>query len=630
MLNDTLLSGLSNLFALFGAKRGLDVSRSEKMLGDYLTRHFGLRDTSVYTSLYNDLRMFYDMDIAGNTDEIIERICTGFKGRIAHDEMVLMMLRLLEFCNIEPDKFDGGDPIFTQLASRLEVNPGQYSDFLDFIQGREGAAVKHQHFAGYEGCVKTLWIEENNTLVFSYDGADEVLLSDMPVLRDVFQIWPKSGVLKNRKGAPVYYSSVFRPYSRTSEEPLSFCGRDVNFRFPGSDNGLHDFSFDLHAGELVAIMGGSGAGKTTLQSLLNGSLCPDSGSITINGHSIQDQQARQLIGFVPQSDLLVEELSVYQNLYFTACLCFDGLSKEELDRRVMKILSDLGLERSKDLVVGNALNKTISGGERKRLNIALELIREPSILLLDEPTSGLSSADTENVMGLLKDQTDKGKLVIVVIHQPSSDVYKIFDRLWLVDKGGYPVFDGNPVDAVTYFKTLANYADSQTSSCPYCGSINPEIVLNIIEERSLDSTGRPTKERKTSPQQWHEAYLSSRKDFPDIQSTGIPFSGQKKPGVLRQAGIFFKRNVLSRISNRQYVLITLLEAPILAAICASITHYAPLSGYTVMDNNAFTTYMFMAVIVAVFLGMSGSAEEIIHDRHLLRREKYGSPAKPWV
>ena len=212
-------------------------------------------------------------------------------------------------------------------------------------------------------------------------------------------------------------------------EEVEFCGRNINFRFPNSDNGMHDLSFTLRNGELLAIMGGSGTGKTTLLSLLNGTLKPQEGSITINGHDISEPEAKALIGYVPQDDLLIEELTVYQNLWFTAKLCFEGMNEEQLDKRVMKTLKDLGLDAAKNLKVGSAINKFISGGQRKRLNIALELIREPAVLFLDEPTSGLSSADTEKVINLLKEQTQKGKLIIVNIHQPSSDVYKLFDRL---------------------------------------------------------------------------------------------------------------------------------------------------------------------------------------------------------
>ena len=249
-------------------------------------------------------------------------------------------------------------------------------------------------------------------------------MDDVPVLPDTFQTWSQSSVVKNvRTGTRLYYSTAKALYSKedTSKE-VEFCGRDINFRFPNSDNGMHNFSFTLHSGELVAVMGGSGTGKSTLMSLLNGSLTPQSGSITIHGHNITENGAKELIGFVPQDDLLVEELTVYQNLWYTAKLCFEGMGDAEIHKRVLEVLRQLGLDSARDLKVGSAINKYISGGQRKRLNIALELIREPAILFLDEPTSGLSSTDTENVINILKELTYKGKLIIINIHQPSSDV----------------------------------------------------------------------------------------------------------------------------------------------------------------------------------------------------------------
>ena len=385
---------------------------------------------------------------------------------------------------------------------------------------------------------------------------------------------------------------------------------------------MHNLSFNLHNGELLAIMGGSGTGKTTLLSLLNGSMKPQEGTITINGHDISEPEAKDLIGYVPQDDLLIEELTVYQNLWFTAKLCFEGMAEEELDRRVMKTLKNLGLDAVKDLKAGSAINKYISGGQRKRLNIALELIREPAVLFLDEPTSGLSSADTEKVINLLKEQTLKGKLIIVNIHQPSSDVYKLFDRLWLLDRGGYPVFDGNPIDAITYFKEAAHYADAETSACPMCGNVNPEIVLNIIDEKRLNSNGEMSDERKMTPQEWHELYLKNRPELSAPAVSNVPPSDQKKPGVLKQFAIFLHRNFKTKITNVQYLCITLLQAPLLAVVCAFLTRYAPPEGYSVMDNKNLVSYFFMAVIVATFTGMSGSAEEIIKDRALLKREQF--------
>ena len=620
-MTDVILSSFISLFALFGKVEQVDEERAKKMLVNYLRHHFGIRNTDLYVDLYSDMRMAYEMTDDLDTINTVTAICSNLQTDIRNTEKALLLLRLLEFCS-DDDGFT--DSMFRTMAKEFNIPDSQYQDFMDFVTNKATEHVMMHELEGFDGQLKTLLDPITGLLLFTYMGSDTVLLNDVPVLSGAYQVWIQSSVLKGKSGKPVYYSSIISKYEHTDNEvqAVEFCGRDINFRFPNSDNGMHNLSFTLRNGELLAIMGGSGTGKTTLLSLLNGTLRPQEGSITINGHDISEPKAKDLIGFVPQDDLLIEELTVYQNLWFTAKLCFEGMPDEDIDRRVMKTLKDLGLDAAKDLKVGSAINKYISGGQRKRLNIALELIREPAVLFLDEPTSGLSSADTEKVINLLKEQTLKGKLIVVNIHQPSSDVYKLFDRLWLLDRGGYPVFDGNPIDAITYFKEAANYADAETSACPMCGNVNPEIVLNIIDEKALNSNGELSDERKMKPQDWHELYLKEREEMAKPAVSSIPPSDQKKPGVLKQFAIFLHRNIKTKITNVQYLLITLLEAPVLAAVCAMLTRYAPPEGYSVMDNKNLVSYFFMAVIVATFTGMSGSAEEIIKDRALLKRESF--------
>ena len=608
-MTDVILSSFISLFALFGKVEQVDEERAKKMLVNYLRHHFGIRNTDLYVDLYSDMRMAYEMTDDLDTINTVTAICSNLQTDIRNTEKALLLLRLLEFCS-DDDGFT--DSMFRTMAKEFNIPDSQYQDFMDFVTNKATEHVMMHELEGFDGQLKTLLDPITGLLLFTYMGSDTVLLNDVPVLSGAYQVWIQSSVLKGKSGKPVYYSSIISKYEHTDNEvqAVEFCGRDNNL------------SFTLRNGKLLAIMGGSGTGKTTVLSLLNGTLRPQEGSITINGHDISEPKAKDLIGFVPQDDLLIEELTVYQNLWFTAKLCFEGMPDEDIDRRVMKTLKDLGLDAAKDLKVGSAINKYISGGQRKRLNIALELIREPAVLFLDEPTSGLSSADTEKVINLLKEQTLKGKLIVVNIHQPSSDVYKLFDRLWLLDKGGYPVFDGNPIDAITYFKEAANYADAETSACPMCGNVNPEIVLNIIDEKALNSNGELSDERKMKPQDWHELYLKEREEMAKPAVSSIPPSDQKKPGVLKQFAIFLHRNIKTKITNVQYLLITLLEAPVLAAVCAMLTRYAPPEGYSVMDNKNLVSYFFMAVIVATFTGMSGSAEEIIKDRALLKRESF--------
>jgi ABC-type multidrug transport system ATPase subunit len=335
------------------------------------------------------------------------------------------------------------------------------------------------------------------------------------------------------------------------------------------------------------------------------------------------------IGFVPQDDLLVEELTVYQNLYYNARLCLDDFPDSKKAEVIEKILDDLNLNDIRDLKVGNPLNKIISGGQRKRVNIALELIREPSILFVDEPTSGLSSVGSEVVMNLLKEQANNGKLVIVNIHQPSSHLYKMFDKIIILDKGGYQVFYGNPMEAIVYFRTQSHHANTDEDHCIRCGNIDPDQVLQIIETKIVNEHGKQTRTRKVTPREWHELY---KKTLPSIQEEKMPKEKLPEnyyciPGLFKQIKVFFFRDLLSKLTNRQFILISLLEAPLLAVILGFFTKY--ISGteefpgqYVFSNNENLPAFLFMSVVVSLFLGLVISSEEIIKDRKILQRESF--------
>ena len=624
-MNDTILSSLLNLFALFCTKSKTDKKTSQKVLTNYLAHHFGVRDLDSSLEFYNDLCDFYEMMPDLDVEKFIHDICSKLHGNISVEEQALMLLRLMEICTVNKTTLDNRQ-LFHHVADSFKISDDVFNDLLAFVTNEEESEnIKNHPYGGGDGEIRTLFLKQFDLLIFVYHGQNEVRINDVPVYSGSFQIWQRSGVMKCNKDKTLYYYNMMAPYQDNVIEQtkqIKLVGNEVNFRFSDkNDNGMHNFSFVLRSGELVAIMGGSGVGKSTLLSLLNGSLRPQEGSITINGYDINDPDSKALIGYVPQDDLLIEELSVYDNLMFTARLCFDRMSEDELNQRVMSILRDLELEAARNLKVGSPMNKYISGGQRKRLNIALELIREPAILYLDEPTSGLSSADTEMVVNLLKEQAYKGKLIVANIHQPSSDVFKLFDRLWLLDKGGYPVYDGNPIEAITYFKQAAGYADADISTCPVCGNVNPEIILNIIDEKSLSDKGEITNKRKKTPKEWHELYRKTVKPVV-VEKKELPNTEQRRPSALKQTLIYFRRNFCTKITNLQYILITLLEAPVLAFICSLLTRYATEEGYSIMNNSNLVSYYFMAVIVAIFLGMSGSAEEIIKDRVILKREKF--------
>ncbi|MCS7074857.1 MAG: ABC transporter permease, partial [Bacteroidia bacterium] len=267
---------------------------------------------------------------------------------------------------------------------------------------------------------------------------------------------------------------------------------------------------------------------------------------------------------------------------------------------------------------------------RKRLNIALELIREPAVLFVDEPTSGLSSRDSENVMDLLKELAASGKLVFVVIHQPSSDIYKLFDKLLLLDTGGYPIYYGNPLDAIRYFKRMVQHIHSEQCECVACGNVNPEQIFDIIETKVVDENGNLTAERKIPPNKWNEWFQSIRTNFSATTTLippQLPPLALQLPSVFRQFHIFAMRDLKAKLSNRAYLIINLIQAPVLALLLGWALRYQPLDetrklGYTLFHNENYPITLFIGVLVALFIGLSVSAEEILRDRKLLKREAF--------
>jgi ABC-type multidrug transport system ATPase subunit len=490
--------------------------------------------------------------------------------------------------------------------------------------------IKHIQVERLDGEMIFLRLPDANMYFVKYTGNENIKLNDFLMKPNKIYQFTSGSIIRTQAGNAFYFSDIIANFtSGQQRQKLSFNAIGIEYKFKNGNLGLRGVTVAEGAGNLIGIMGASGAGKTTLLNVLAGLEKPSKGQVLLNGIDIHGGtgEAQGVIGYVAQDDLLIEELTVYQNLYYNTKLCFKSLTEKELDERVMKTLEDLGLAHIKDLKVGNVLNKTISGGQRKRLNIALELIREPAVMFLDEPTSGLSSKDSENVLDLLKELSAKGKLIFVVIHQPSSDIFKMFNKLIILDTGGYQVFYGNPVDAVIYFKKQDNQLKADEGQCPNCGNVNPEQIFDILEAKTIDENGKYTNQRKKTPVQWNELFNKNFSDKvrPVEEQKEKPPKALDLPSWFKQTIIFTIRDFLAKAGNMQYVAINLLEAPLLAFLLAFVIRFAndPLTrGYTYRYNDNIPAYILICVLVALFMGLTVSAEEIIKDRKIQRRESF--------
>lgn len=573
------------------------------------------------------------------------RICAQINEELTQRQKFIVLIRLFEFIN-STDRVSEQELVFVATVSEMfNISLEEFSLLKVFLESSSATIIdetdilyisptnenleisKSFILEGLDNEIRVLRIKSINTLFYRYFGTDELTMNGQTV-QNRTHILNQGSTIKTSKSQPVYYSDIISKFLKDGlDEKITFKVTDLNYKFSRNTTAIHNVNFIVESGQLFGVMGGSGTGKSTFLNILNGNYTPTSGSVTINTINIhtQKQLIEGVIGYISQDDLLIEELSVYQNLFFNTKLCFNNLNDRAIHKKVMSLLSIIGLIDVKDLIVGNPLDQKISGGQRKRLNIALELIREPSVLFVDEPTSGLSSRDSENIIDLLKELTFKGKLVFVVIHQPSSEIFKMFDRLLLLDKGGYPIFDGNPIDAVVYFKTHIHHVNAEERECYACGNVNPEQIFNVIESKVVDEYGNLTTLRKTTPKEWNELFLL-HKPLMDIQEQASVLStSSKRPNKFTQFKVFFQRDILSKITNKQYLLINLLEAPLLALLLAFFVKYLNTSstkGYSFFENVNIPQYIFIAVIVALFLGLTVAAEEIHKDKKILKRESF--------
>lgn len=661
-MSEPILRALMQLFALISdiGNTSEISSREKDVVRSFLARQLSSELVNRYIKIFDEyLDLFINREaIKVNSEGVsiaalktmrIKRICESINKELRQKQKVYIIIQLIDFISYGKEITENELDFLMTVALALNLPENEYKNIKSFIldpvtrirekeklllingsQNIKYRKIKHIFNSKISGELMFLNIVSTKTFIFRYTGDRDLYLDGQQIFPKQTYIFDNGSTIKGQGLNTLYYSEVFGIFNEIKPETkISLTAKDLVFRFYDSENGIHNFNFHEESGQLVGILGVSGTGKSTLLNLLNGNIRPQSGEIYINGYDLnnpkESKKLKGIIGFVPQDDFLIEELTVYQNLYFSARLCLSNFSPARIKKIVNRLLSDLDLHDIRDLKVGSPLDKVISGGQRKRINIALELVREPSVLFVDEPTSGLSSIDSEVVINLLKEQTYKGKLVIINIHQPSSDLYKLFDKIIILDKGGYQIYYGNPNAAIVYFKTLSRHANADEDQCSKCGNINTDQVLQIVEAKIVDEHGKLTQTRKVTPREWYAFYLkhlSSKSTALPIPKQKLPGSLYSIPGLLKQMKIFFERDILSKIADKQYLLISLLGAPLLALLLGYFTKYSRGGSYLFSENENLPAYLFMCVITSLFMGLMISSEEILKDRKILKRESF--------
>ncbi len=413
---------------------------------------------------------------------------------------------------------------------------------------------------------------------------------------------------------------------------------DLSHHFKKGVPAFEDLTLKLERGEMMAIIGPSGCGKSSLLSALAGHLKPSSGEILINGKSLYKQRERFLpfISQMGQEESLSPNLTVREHLRHAFTIHRPHLPKIERSRRIDSVLNELNLQRLSQRKVGEQGDKSLSGGERGRLNLGLDLGSSAEIFLFDEPTSGLSSKDSEHLAQTLRSLA-LDKLVICSLHRPGSSVLDLFDKVLLLDIGGKMAFFGTPDEMVSYFEKAAeelNVTVSPRSSDPHTA----DFVFDILEAPLLTGgVAIRNTSRRFPGVFWQERFESqlllrevntvkkpSQHSDPSQPGTAAELPRQRRLGLrenLSLLRIHIERAFLSKFRSRGTIWSIAAETPLIALLIGLTLRASPGTAYQFETALHIPIFLFLTVTVGMFLGLTNSATEILRDSPQLRRER---------
>ena len=422
---------------------------------------------------------------------------------------------------------------------------------------------------------------------------------------------------QNESPKPCESNSLIVVPQSLCKNRLLLTWKDINYsvttkgKFTQILKGLSGFA---KPGEVLAIMGSSGCGKTSLLNVLSNQIIVQrgaelSGTVEINEESIKKLDYTAFARYVLQQDILMASQTTREALIFAAVLKVGG-KKETIKAAVEQILTDLKLEKVADNLIGDEFIKGLSGGEKKRVSIGIELIAEPSILILDEPTSGLDSVMATVVIHLLKAQADKGKTIITTIHQPSTSIFESFDRLILMVEGNI-IYQGPAHTSIDYFKEIGYPCPEHTNPPDYYMRI-----MYIVNRHDL----KPVESEKLEKfiHTYKENEYQTLSEHKTAEVTPIDVSSKAyKAGFFIEFRELCRRSFVNTLRNPMLLMVKIMQGIIVGFITDILFRDL---GYGFMQVQNRLGVIEFSVINALFFGSNSSVMTFVGERQLFLKD----------
>lgn len=415
-----------------------------------------------------------------------------------------------------------------------------------------------------------------------------------------------------------YYDLKNRYLKQNCDQKLALNIQNLSYTYPNG-KGIRKFSLSAEPGTLTGIIGVEGSGKSTFLQLLAGELTGTNGDIFINGYSLKREQylLKGMIGFVPEDDLLFNELTVYENLIIPASLYLGKESTEVIEKKVNNLLAELGIKNIKNTVVGSVKDKNLQPGQRRLINIALELLRDPPILIVDNSLTPLSQSDSSKIIEILLNYSYKGRIVFTSITQTDLDTFAWFDRLFVLDEGGFPIYYGKSRDAWDYF---CKHFELPVN--PF-KKIGPESIIHLINTKT-DSAVSFKSQRHFSPLDLYNKNTELTKSEQRSTNTWklLPKNLLHPPTLDRQYIIFSLRNFKTKLARSRELIFTSLIAPVLAILLSLALHRSSGADYNFSTNENIPIFFFLSILFAILFGLIQSVNEIYKERNIIKKQEY--------
>ena len=469
----------------------------------------------------------------------------------------------------------------------------------------------HARFSRTNGSVS---VEDTGSTNGVYVNGERISGRRPVQLSDVIQIGPFVLQADAHQGVAVYDTR-----SKTRIDCINIAKVVTNRSGGGTIKLLDDVGLTIQPNEFVGLLGPSGAGKSTLMDSLNGMRPATSGYVLINNLDLYRHldSLKQSIGYVPQDDIIHRELTVYRTLYYVARLRLSrDVSTREIDQIVNEVMDVTGLSERRDVPVGQ-----LSGGQRKRVSIAVELITKPSVIFLDEPTSGLDPATEEKIMKLFRQIAESGRTVVLTTH--AMENVKLFDKIVVLMRGKL-VFYGAPQEALAHVKAesfkdlydkLEGPVDQQTAALPplpATANKSQKQARKLQREQIAEQVAEDWKHKFQSTEAYRRNVVEPLSLLPRDGRAAAPAKRRKSPvDAVRQWGTLTRRylEVLSR--DKFNLLILFGQAPIIAFLT-----------YLVVGAKSPRDFpYFMLALVSIWFGTSVASREIIRERAVYTRER---------